>query len=235
MLLNKMYIKHEVLQFIARHLILHGSFVKDVGLLEGKMGVAIFFYHYAAYINKRLYNDFAGELIDEIYNEIGLNNSFDFKGGFTGIAWALLYLIRNKFVDADPNEILEDLDKKILEWDVRYITDISLETGLVGLAHYVIYRYSNKDDKNCSIPYNYISELATSIKLKINEKNLNYHVIDNLTIILSGKQISTIENPLYQFYRNNTFKEDSFSHIDYPLGISNNGLAGVGMNLMKIR
>ncbi|MDR0574375.1 MAG: hypothetical protein LBG96_10175, partial [Tannerella sp.] len=138
----------ELLQRIARYLMLHGSFIDNIGLLNGKMGIAIFFYHYSRYTGKNIYDDFAGELIDEIYNEIHVNTPCDFKDGLCGIGWGMEYLIRNNFVNADSDEVLEDLDKRIMERDVRRITDYSLETGLKGIACYVIERRKNRTNEN---------------------------------------------------------------------------------------
>jgi len=55
------------LQRIANVLLLNASFTDNLGLLNGKMGIAIFFYQYARYTGNKVYEDYAGELIDEIY------------------------------------------------------------------------------------------------------------------------------------------------------------------------
>lgn len=52
---------------------LHGSFTKDIGLLDGKMGIVIFFFNYSRFTNNTLYSDFAYDLIDEIYTDLDLN------------------------------------------------------------------------------------------------------------------------------------------------------------------
>ena len=146
--------KDKLLQRIARYLMLHGSFTDDIGLLHGKTGIVIFFYHYARYTEKRIYNDFAEELIEEIYKEINVSTPLNFKDGLCGIAWGIGYLIQNDFIEADPDEVLEDLDKRIMEWDVRHISDCSLETGLTGIACYVISRMRNREKEQSIIHYN---------------------------------------------------------------------------------
>jgi hypothetical protein len=213
---------------------LHSSFLKDIGLLEGKMGVAIFFFHYAIYTKRSIYSDFGGELIDEICDEIHISDPLNFRNGLAGIAWGIEYLIQKKFVMADSDEILDDLDRRILEWDVRRITDISAETGLIGLAYYVISRNSNKEKRIRNTTDEYISDLISSLKPKMSSKKQNYQVIEYLDTILSGGQIQNKENPLYLFYKNNNYKDDSSIIENCPLGIINNGLAGIGLNLMRI-
>ena len=44
--------KFEILQSISHNLMLHSSFINNIGLLKGKMGIAIFFYHYYNYTKK---------------------------------------------------------------------------------------------------------------------------------------------------------------------------------------
>jgi len=78
--------KHEVLQRIARYLMLHSSFTDKIGLFDGKMGVILFFMNYARYTGCKRYEKFAGELIDEIYTEIHIDCSANFGNGLAGIA-----------------------------------------------------------------------------------------------------------------------------------------------------
>ena len=101
------------LQRITNVLLLNASFIDNIGLLNGKMGIAIFFYRYGRYSNIKVYTDYAGELIDEIYEEINLNTSTDFTDGLTGIGWGIEYLIENKFVDADSDEALSEIDNAV--------------------------------------------------------------------------------------------------------------------------
>jgi hypothetical protein len=60
----------ELVLRIARHLIMHASFLTDLGLYHGKMGIVLFFAHYARYTGESLYDEFAGKLMDEIQEEI---------------------------------------------------------------------------------------------------------------------------------------------------------------------
>ena len=61
-----------LLEKIANHYLFYGSFYSDLGLYNGKMGMIIFFFHYARYTGNSLYEDFAGELLDDIYAYMGL-------------------------------------------------------------------------------------------------------------------------------------------------------------------
>ena len=44
-----------LLEKIANHYLFYGSFYSDLGLYNGKMGMVIFFFHYARYTGNSLY------------------------------------------------------------------------------------------------------------------------------------------------------------------------------------
>lgn len=225
--------RKELLARIARFLMLHGSYVDDLGLLNGKMGIVLFFYHYARYTGSMVYDDFAGELLDEIYAEIHDHNPCNFSEGLCGIAWGVEYIIQHRFVEADANTVLADVDRMIQEWDVRKITDPSLETGLAGVGHYVISRYSGKKENTPQIPMDYIADLLHAIH------TANQPACRNMTAcledILDKEHIPPLSIdllirllPPVRHYRDVVFTQTQ------PLGIQSKGLAGVGLYLLLV-
>lgn len=100
---------------IANVLLLNGSFIDNLGLLKGKIGIAIFFYHYSIYTQNKTFEDYAGKLIDEICESISNNIPVDFENGLTGIGWGIEYLVKNRFFEADNNEVLAEVDNAILQ------------------------------------------------------------------------------------------------------------------------
>lgn len=125
-------VNEALLKRIADHQMLHGSFRRDLGVLNGKMGIVLFFFHYARYTGRVLYEDFAGEMLEEVIQELHSDLPIRFSDGLCGIGWGVEYLIQNAFIEGDSDEILEDLDQKIMEWDPRRATDLSFESGLEG-------------------------------------------------------------------------------------------------------
>lgn len=136
-------VKAKLLSRIANHLILYTSFAKDLGLYHGKTGVALFFSHYARYTGNLLYDEYAGELLEEVMQELHTDLPIDFESGLCGIGWSINYLIQNKFMQGDANEILYEIDQKIMERDLRYITDVSCRCGLEGISYYIYNRVSS--------------------------------------------------------------------------------------------
>jgi lantibiotic modifying enzyme len=88
--------------------------ISDVGLLNGKMGIVIFFAHYAQYTGLQRYDEFAENLLDEIYDALGRNSPIDFQSELCGIGWGIEYLVQNGLMAGNTDEILEDIDKKIM-------------------------------------------------------------------------------------------------------------------------
>lgn len=152
--------KQHLLERIANHLVINSSFLDNLGLFHGKMGIAIFFYHYARYADISVYEDFAGELLDEIYEDIHRGISFDFENGLCGIGWGIEYLLQNKYIEGDSDEILEDIDRKIMEYDPRRITDTTFRSGFAGLSCYIRTRLNSPCRNPNTLPFDvlYLSE-----------------------------------------------------------------------------
>ncbi|WP_165026959.1 hypothetical protein [Dysgonomonas sp. ZJ279] len=224
--------RQDDLSRIVRHLVLHGSFMDNLGLLNGKIGLAIFFFHYAQYANKKLYDDFAGELIDQIYDEIHKHYPYNFIDGLCGIVWGIEYLIQKKFVEADADQILIDIDYQILEHDVRRIKDKSLETGLEGIARYVISRTCNRNHNNKIIPTDYIYDLINALKNDEPKSTIINYLVQNLYDIIDKKNINN-NNIVYEYVKNTKYKKETLFDSKRPLGIINNGFAGIGIKMIQ--
>lgn len=223
--------EQEILQRITRFLLLRGSFISNIGLLNGKMGIAIFFYLYSKLTNNKLYADFAGELIDEIYDKMSLEIPLGFGDGLAGIAWGIHYLVDNHFVYGDIDCILEDFDYKIQELDVRKIKDVSLETGLKGLAYYVISRYGNRSYRNSIISNDYIGDLINSL-MSSNVDDDSVMLVEQLNKIINLENKIVSVDLLYQLTRDIQFNPIDLFKDARSLGIINNGISGIGLNLI---
>jgi hypothetical protein len=159
---------------ISNALLLNASFTDNIGLLNGKMGIAIFFFKYGEYSGNKIVTNYAGELIDEIYEDINTNTPLDFADGLTGIGWGIEYLAANRFVDADTDEALAEIDKVV--YDSIYNNTGLLEKGndLFGYGFYSISRL-HQHEKDCEKPD----------KL-INKEHLN-HLVDKYEKLLVHK------------------------------------------------
>lgn len=98
------------------------------------MGMVIFFFHYARYTGNSLYEDFAEEFLNEILENLHTETPISFKRGLAGIGWGMLYLIKQGFMETDIQETFKDMDDKVMEYNLLYMKDRSLETGAKGIG-----------------------------------------------------------------------------------------------------
>ncbi len=63
------------IQCIANELMINSYKILNDGLLDGKMGIAIFLYRYSKYCNNELFANSADKLVDEIFENINNDSS----------------------------------------------------------------------------------------------------------------------------------------------------------------
>jgi hypothetical protein len=106
---------NKILQSIANILYINQPNIKNKGLLSGKMGLAIYLYHYARYCKQNIYEELADNFIDDIMNNKTNNIRHpNFPEGISGLAWGFNYLIKNEFIEIEDNTVLDDLESYLL-------------------------------------------------------------------------------------------------------------------------
>lgn len=225
----------DILSSIADNLMINSSFLNNLGLLHGRMGVILFFYQYSRHSQDQIYEEFANTLLDDFFEDMNNLLPIDFENGYLGIGWGIEYLAHNDFIDKENlNDVLEDVDSKIMEWNVKRIKDLSLEQGLEGILHYVLFRlYSNKNKSNI-FDEAYLTDLFDAVNT-IQVDSSKYKTL--FTLINSYKtwfHHKFIEYDYISFW--NSFckrNQLQFEEVyDCNLGIVD-GYAGVGFNKMK--
>lgn len=167
---------------ISNALLLNASFIENLGLMYGKMGICIYFFHLAKSSSNPIYESYAEELLDEIFEEISTSTPLDFENGLAGIGWGIEYLAQNGFVEADTDEVLEEFDNRLFK-ELIYNTprELSLLKGLTGLGAYFLKRIQNPASNDEKIPH-------------LTNKQLLIHIIDILDD-LSKNTASLIQEP----------------------------------------
>ena len=132
------------LQQIADILMKKGGILDNPGLYTGDMGLALFFFHYAVFIEKENYSDYAFELLDKVVKRISEETSIDYKQGLTGIGSAIEYLVQNNYIEADTDETLDDFDDRI--FNIQNLPHLSYEE-IAGIVNYAIWRMSGSKGK----------------------------------------------------------------------------------------
>lgn len=207
----------ELLNRIARYLIINASFSDSIGLFHGKMGIVIFFYHYACYIKNSIYEEFAGELLEEIYEEVHADVPIGFESGLCGIAWGIEYLEQNKFVEGNTAIILKNIDLFLMEREPKRMIDLSFRHGLAGIGFYVACHTRVEKETQIVLDIDYFERLSAAMTL-----------ISKDTDWLSV----SVSLPDFLFDEMLVITEES-SWRDLPMGIEK-GLSGLGLKLMGV-
>jgi lantibiotic modifying enzyme len=158
----------EKLSTIAETLVKHTEDLKNnIGLMGGKIGVALFYFYYAKLMAEDNYADYGVELISDVFDVI--NNDFTYHthaGGLAGIGWTVEHLAQNDFIDTDTNEILEDLDPYLHRSMIFDIENGNYDFlhGAVGNGLYFLSRMTSEKSKN------YLKELIDQMD-KISHKD----------------------------------------------------------------
>jgi lantibiotic modifying enzyme len=189
-------------QQILHKLLLHSSIGQDTGLYYGKTGLIIFLMHYAEQTQKWYYETIAGELIKELTGEIHTGLPIGFSSGLSGTGWGIEYLIQNGFMEGNSLDICEAIDKKIMEPDPRRMTDLSLDTGLEGILHYVLAHIKGVMAQHATLPFDetYLSDLHRAVStISANDK--------------ASEELKRLAALYSRFYENRTT-------VDYSMSLS---------------
>lgn len=169
----------EEINNIAFYLILNHHKCSDPGLYYGKTGISIFFLHLYNYTSEEVFSDIAIQYIEEIQTEINQNTLINYESGLSGIGAGIQYLIKNKLIEGDINEILQDFDEIILDkiYSNMYNLDLSITTGICGLGKYLIQRKLGLNDVFCDLNKKIdtvLEIIIDTIQFKINHELLKY-------------------------------------------------------------
>lgn len=210
---------------IINRLLLKADSLSDIGLLDGKMGIAIMFAE-CGYKNKnRVFRLTFEQLLDQILDNINGRLSFDFAKGLSGIGWGIEYMLQKGYVEGDAMDVCQAIDSKIIQYDPRRIKDLSMETGLEGLLHYVLIHIQGSQLNTLPFDNTYLNDLTVALnqcytnttglsnrfRLLIDNYMEFYHLKKHVNYIFNLRDIAEYE-PI------NEFKISS-----YPFGI-NKGL-----------
>ena len=225
MLANKFSFEQKAIH----HLMLQSPFSKDTGLLHGKMGIALFFYHYAIHAGNTVYADYADDLVDNIWENLHNRLPDTFQSGLTGVAWGIEYMIGNNFVSGNGNEICKEIDARIMQLDPRRMSSEFIEKELEGFLHYVSIRTLGTVRQQSKPPFDemYRNDLLQIFSFLQHQEKTNEtcrKLIREYLAYCSGENSFNYTPNLLQFI--NECKMEEKKLLSSPLGLRN-GLAGM--------
>lgn len=97
----------EYIDRIANIIAINSQRIAQPGLINGYLGIAVFYYYYARYSKIDQYTVMADNILDFIIDKTMRNMDRSFSNGLYGLGWCLKYLCDNNFIELDERS-LED-------------------------------------------------------------------------------------------------------------------------------
>jgi hypothetical protein len=139
----------------------------SMGLHDGKMGVALCYYKQYRITRDKVYLNKGRILLNYIAANIGEIKRYSFSDGLLGIGWGVEWLAQNKYLKADTNEVLCDMDDEIYRLVMYSKADkLSLASGTLA---YLLYFYKRITHKNKSRGYHREAVLTECLILCIDD------------------------------------------------------------------
>lgn len=222
--------KDLLLRNIANYIVLNNSLLQEIGLLNGKLGVVIFLFHYAEYSKIDVYAQLAEIMLDNILENINSSCSINLYDGLSGIGWGIEYLYQRNFIDGDMSEVLEVIDKKIIEVDLNTIS-LNFNDGLGGILSYVLARLYTVEKGNRINPFkqDYLLKLYEKAEVALNNKSDCDCVEVFMRYLLYYEKKTAIEQPTVYDITYLIIPKD-YQVEKFVVGLE--GSAGVGLKLI---
>lgn len=119
----------------------HLQDMKSIGLIEGKMGLVLFYYEFSRYLSLEIDNHLANNLLDEVLSKAGKVGNNGIELGLAGIGWGINYLIRNEFVEVTEDALI-DLEYNLFSGES---VDFGINFSMLSPAVYLLSKYGGKE------------------------------------------------------------------------------------------
>ncbi|MGS2765261.1 lanthionine synthetase C family protein [Sinomicrobium sp. M5D2P9] len=122
--------------------------MKDIGVLTGISGIAMFCFYYSRFSGKEYYAGVGSEILSEVFERI--NNGYDmhtYCSGISGALWSMEHLREEGFIDMETDTVFPALDGFLADCIDRYTDDNFYDFlhGIMGIGHYFLIRYRNTE------------------------------------------------------------------------------------------
>ena len=185
------------------------------GLLYGKMGISLFFFHYSRYAGNSLYDEYAHYLVDIVKSQIHEDYPLDYERGLAGVGTGFNYLKKHGYFDVG-DDYMSNIDSKIIK-AVYHERRVGL---LTGFGRYLLSRYeSNPSMKDSLIQLvdllinhsestqnnETLSLLCDLYLLDIEKEKIDSYLSDSMDALIKDVQKEPVSEKLFSLIK--------FSHI----------------------
>lgn len=140
----------------------------DIGVLGGTIGVSLFHFYYAKFLNDDTHADKGAEIVSESFDRIQKGYFYPtFCDGIAGALWGLELLKEEQFIALDEDIITPETDEYLLGIMKKNIAGNHYDFlhGAIGYGFYFLKRYENSTSGILKKRYKeYLDVLVTFLK-----------------------------------------------------------------------
>ena len=117
----------------------------------GKMGICLYFFLISNNLKTKRYQLWAGKLLDEIYEQFDKNLSEESIFDIIQVGIGFDFLIKQKYVNGNINQILSDIDNALFKWltSTKNQKKLTFETfGIFYILYYLYIRLKTQKPKS---------------------------------------------------------------------------------------
>lgn len=175
----------QTMKSLVNYLVLQAAQIPDSGLYHGRMGIILSLYCHGVIQDNQCLCDYASDILQSTaYDYYG--GDISIENGLSGLGLGFTLLYKAGMFKDNLNDILYEIDKKIMSLDPRRMEDHSFRQGALGVLFYIRTRLSI--DKDCvSLRDDFIQEL------KVNVMNGNAH-----GVVSHEMFIETLRQPAWE-------------------------------------
>ena len=170
-----------IIRKLADYILLNAYSVDSTGLYNGKAGLSLCLFEASRYLNDTYLESQAFDLLQE--SLLSKNEDVKFENGLAGVGYVLLYLINNKFIDADFDELFNDNTKKIfaeLETLKEVNSQVQIQHHFKLVYFLCLLNIENPDKDICGFIELFSKEIAQILIVQFssigNRDNLYYKI-----------------------------------------------------------
>lgn len=194
----------QIINQIANTLFINYQYIESPGLVNGQMGLALFFYHYSRYNELPRYADLADDLLDSVNDKIRSHYSYDFSNGISGIGWGLNYLRKKQFIELETNA-LNDIDHELRKIQMEdLIKDLDGDNPVFSKGLY----FADKEEQTDLIH----TMKQLSVFLETFQASISIHYLNSVFYFV----LKTADSTITKIY-NSSLLETTYSCIQNTL------------------
>lgn len=147
---------------LVNHLAFQAVQTSGSGLYHGRMGIILSLYCHGIVHENHSICGYANDILQNMSTNY-YDGDISIENGLAGLGLGFTLLYKAGMFNDDLNDILYDIDKKIMSVDPRRIEDHSFRKGALGLLFYIRTRFSV--GHSCvSLQKDYIKELEANME-----------------------------------------------------------------------